>query len=137
MRRFYPKNLGEAVEARFLDAAVFLGFIVAKLWGESRPFDFYVAWENNSRPYRIQVKASSSRHGKSGYKFKSSHSRTQRPYTADEIDFLAAYIVPLKIWYIVPVREICKASTFTVFPAIRNSKSKYERYREQWDLLRR
>jgi hypothetical protein len=136
MRRFSRKELGEAVEARFLDAAVFFGFIVAKVWGESRPFDFYVAWGNGDRPYRVQVKASCSRNG-SGYQINCMHTGTHRPYTPEETDFIAAYVVPARAWYIVPVRAVSHVTTFTVFPRIRNSRSKYERYREQWDLLRR
>lgn len=133
MRRFFPKELGEKAEARFLCVAVSLSFIVAKLWGDSRP---YLAWQNNSRPYRIQVKAPSARKG-GGYQVKCLHTSMYRPYTAREIDFIAAYLLPVDTWYLVPVKAIPRNGKFNVFPKIRNSRSKYERYRENWDLLRR
>lgn len=136
MRRFSKKELGEATEARFLDVAVFLGLIVARLWGDSRSFEFYVAAGENDRPYRVQVKASCSQNG-SGYQVNCFHTGQQRPYTTKEIDFIAAYIVPTDTWYIIPVSAVKHTTTFTVFPRIPNSRGKYERYRGQWNLLRR
>lgn len=136
MRRLSKKELGEAAEARFLDVALFLGFIVAKLWGDSRPFDFYVASEVNSSPYRIQVKATRSPKG-TGWKVNTQHTQSGRPYTAEEIDFIAAFVEPTGTWYIVPAHEVVRTTSFTVYPHSTRSRSKYERYREQWDLLRR
>lgn len=136
MRRLTRKQLGEAAEAQFLAVAISLGLVVAKLWGDSRPFDFYASGGNNRRPYRIQVKATTCR-WKRGFKFNCFHTGKQQPYTAREIDFVAAYVVPARTWYIIPVSEVSRTTGFAVSPNVPTSRGRYERYREQWNLLRR
>jgi hypothetical protein len=45
----------------------------------------------------------------SGYIVTACHSGPKykvKPYRADEIEFMAAYIVPLGIWYVVPVNQL-------------------------------
>jgi PD-(D/E)XK endonuclease len=37
-----PKQLGEIAEAEFIAKAVGLGFVVARPWGDSEPYDFIV-----------------------------------------------------------------------------------------------
>jgi hypothetical protein len=136
MRRLSSKELGEAVEARFLSVAVFLGLIVAKLWGDNRPFDFYVAAGENTRPNRVQVKGSRDKHHR-GYRFNCMHTGEARPYTAKEIDVIAAYVVPTDTWYIVPVAAVKHLRGFKVYPDRPDCKGRFERYRDRWDLLLR
>ena len=138
MRRLSSKALGEAAEARFLDVAVFLGLIVAKLWGDSRPFDFYVAPNESKSPYRVQVKATRAKKGR-GYFLNCKHNTSQVPYTSKEIDFIAAYVVPLELWYIIPVKAVRNKVAVVVYPNGNRSGERctYERYRENWNLLRR
>jgi hypothetical protein len=56
-------------------------------------------------------------------------------YSAAEIDVFAAYIEPLRIWYIIPFGEIGRKESISLFPHDPKSKGKYEKFRERWDLL--
>ena len=58
----------------------------------------------------------------------------QKPYTKDEIDFIAAYIIPRDIWYIMPFEVAGRAcSGLILSPHLKNSK--HARYKEAWHLL--
>jgi hypothetical protein len=92
-----PKQLGEIAEAEFIAKAIGLGFVVAKPWGDSEPYDFIVNARWNF--WRVQVK-SAHRIGEDGtYSFRP-HDHAQRSYTAEEIDALVAYAKPEKAWYV-------------------------------------
>jgi hypothetical protein len=136
MRRLPTKRLGEAVEGCFLYCALFENLIVGRIWGDSRPFEFYVGVSGRKRVNRIQVRGTRRRRN-GGFEVSTTHGRWQRPYTARDCDFIAVYVVPLKTWYIIPIRAIRRKVSIHVFPEVPNSKGKYERYRERWDLLRR
>ena len=57
------------------------------------------------------------------------------PYTADEIDFFVAYIVPLDIWYVVPVKLVTPVLGMCFYPSGSRLGGRYEPYREAWDLM--
>ena|SRR5579863_1237749 len=82
------KALGEAAEAAFLAKATSLGFGVAKTWGDSERYDFIL--DSGKRLWRVQVKSSRRSDG-SRYIVKL---KGAAAYTAKEIDFIVAYIVP-------------------------------------------
>jgi PD-(D/E)XK endonuclease len=121
------KKLGEQAEAVFLNKATSLGLSVAKPWGDSERYDLIVG--SGQRLWRVQVKSTR-------YEGERRYSITARGctagYTADEIDFLAAYIVPLGIWYILPVRAFAPSKCLRFYPAAENSCGQYEKYREAW-----
>ena len=123
------KRRGEASEAAFLARASTLDFPVAKMWGESDPYDVLVV--SGSAVWRVQVKCASSYHG-GQYSVKGAGDT--HLYTADDIDFLAAHIVPENIWYLVPIEAFQGHSMLHFCPHGRG-KAKYERYREAWCLL--
>jgi hypothetical protein len=52
----------------------------------------------------------------------------------DPFDFVAAYLIPEDIWYIIPVEKFKGQGTITLNPTVKNSK--YGRYKEAWHLLR-
>jgi len=58
------------------------------------------------------------------------------PYGADEIDALVAYVVPEDAWYVFPVSFFAVRVSMNLFPASRNKRSKFEKYREAWWILR-
>jgi hypothetical protein len=58
------------------------------------------------------------------------------PYDKHEIDFLAAYIVPERLWYIIPVEAFSPTVSLWFFPR-RGSRGRYEKYRRAWRLLTR
>ena len=123
------KLRGEVAELRFMARAADNGLRVIKPWGDSSRYDFVV--EQGGKFLRIQVKSTSSRLGNT---YACHLSRDPRKhYTKEDIDIIAAYIIPRDIWYIVPV-EMTGKSTLVLSPD--KDDSKHARYKEAWHLLR-
>lgn len=116
-------------ELTFMRKAISLGFGVAKPWGDSDHYDFIL--NSGNLLWRVQVKSVWSK--KSGYKIRVSGHST-RPYTAEQIDFLVAYIHPVERWYVLPVR-ILRNRLNIDFP-VRGGKSQFDQYLDAWDLFR-
>lgn len=121
------KSDGEASEAAFLARACSLGFSVATPWGDSNRYDLLI--DAGHGFWRVQVK-SSQRFAEGRYRVKNGGSQ-QSPYTADQIDFIAAHLVPLDLWYIVPIHATGSARGLRFYPS-RTSKGRLEKYREAW-----
>jgi len=123
------KRRGEASEAEFVARCTMLDLAVAKPWGDDDAYDVLVRWERIF--WRVQVKSS-------GYRRRGQHgvraASGSGPYTKDQIDFLAAHVVPANLWYIIPVEALC-GRTELRFGAKPTSRGIYERYREAWCLL--
>lgn len=124
------KRVGDAAEAAFLARATSLFFPVAKPWGEDVRYDFLV--DAGRGIWRVQVKAAIEI-GRSRYHVRASGAGNV-PYTADEIDFLAAHIVGEDSWYMVPIEAVAGRTDLYLSPHTRR-KSRYEIYREGWCLL--
>jgi hypothetical protein len=76
--------------------------------------------------------------GSNGYRTASCHSRgscKDLPYTANEIDFFVAYIVPKDIWYIVPVNLVTPVLGMCFYPSGCRLGGRFEPYREAWHLM--
>jgi len=127
---------GEVVEMDFLHTATKMGFIVTKPYGDNQSYDFIV--DAGNRLWRVQVK-SSIRAVDNGFRVNASHFRwagkTKWAYTPEQIDILAAYIVPADVWYIVPVRAFTPSIQLTFFPRAKGYKGFYEQFREAWFLM--
>ncbi len=133
------KELGDLGELAFVLAASAKGLAVSKPYGDCRRYDLIV--DSGRRLLRIQVKSvySLRRNG-------SFHVNTARKansssvfYTADDIDFLAAYVAPRDIWYLIPVSAVLRRSGIRLHPdglkTNRGGHAKYEVYREAWNQL--
>jgi hypothetical protein len=127
------KERREWAEVRFLARAMEQRFRVAKLWGDSAPYDLMV--ERDGRAFRVQVK-STMRRPKGGAYPCHVPAGERRVHMLEEIDFVAAYIIPLDLWYIIPAGVVAKRKG-SIWLAPWNRRSKYERYLEAWHLLRR
>ena len=57
-------------------------------------------------------------------------------YTEAEIDVLAAHIVPLDVWYVVPVQAIAAGTSLRLYPDGGCERARFEKYREAWDFFR-
>ena len=123
------KRLGEAIEAAFLAVVALFNFDIARPWGETHPYDFLVSAGRGF--WRVQVKATE-RCADNRYRVKATGWRDA--YTSDDIDFIAAYIVPEKLWYIVPIESIAPRKGLRFYPHD-GRKSLFEKYREAWCLL--
>jgi hypothetical protein len=126
------KSLGEWAELLFMQECRRRGFQVARPFGDTATYDVLV--ERAGRIARVQVKCVS-RPFRSGYKVLAARGSSRKiPYTRRDLDFLAALIVPIGAWYIIPARALRRRISLWLFPSSRSSRS--ARYRNAWHLLR-
>jgi len=126
----HPKARGEWAELRFMVRATELGLPVTKPWGDNSPYDLVI--ESNRRFLRVQVKCTRFRRGRS---YKCHLDSNGHAYTPDQIDFIAAYVIPTDTWYILPIKATNAQPDILLTP--QNPRSKYEKYKEAWHLLQR
>ena len=120
-------------EAAFLAKASSLGFGVAKPWGDSESYDFIL--DSGERFWRVQVKSSHVDTEGQGYSFNLGHGRVRHPYTVDEIDVLAAYIVRENVWYVLPVEAVFHQLRIRLGHPRSQRITNYDKYREGWGLM--
>ena len=132
------KERGEWVELQFMAAAASRGYHVLKPWGDSSAYD--VGIDHDGGLLRVQVKSSSVRTG-TGYlcQFRRNY-LANRPYTLDELDLFATYVIPVNAWYLIPASVILRPTRkvgVMLFPVDRLFKNRYryESYKEAWPLL--
>ena len=129
---FNNKHRGELAELFFMRKAATLGFAVAKPWGDSEPYDVIV--RSGKLLWRVQVKSVKSKCCNRKYYQVTPVNSRKLPYSPEDIDFLVAYIFPEDAWYVLPVGMVENRTALYITP---NSKrSRYEEYREAWDLMR-
>jgi hypothetical protein len=125
------KWMGEVAESAFLYKATEMGLQVAKPWGDSSRYDFVV--DTGERLLRVQVKSTGclcdgryavAAHGCDG----------TVGYSAEEIDFLVAWVVPADAWYVIPVEAFAPRTHLWLYPQGEHA-GQYEKYREAWELL--
>jgi hypothetical protein len=131
-----PKQLGEIAEAEFIAKAVGMGFVVAKPWGDSEPYDFIVNPKKSFIFWRVQVKSAHTIGADGGCSFRA-HDHNQKSYTARDIDALVAYARPMNAWYVMPVRVVEELKSLMLYPESRKLRSRFERWREAWEVLRK
>jgi len=129
----HPKKRGEWVELQFLARATAHELTVSKPWGDTTPYDYIV--EHKGTFHRVQVKSSMALI-RNDYAC-SCHppTRPTQAYTGDEIDFIAIFIIPMDVWYIIPVNVI-ERRKWGIAINPQRKRSKYFRYMEAWPLLR-
>lgn len=130
------KRTGELSEAAFLHKAVGLGFRVTKPWGDSERYDFVL--DSGKRLWRVQIKCTAVERA-GGYHIQPIHfvyGKNKVVYTAEDIDVLAAHIVPLDVWYVVPVAALAQGKSLRLYPDDGCKTARFEKYREGWDFFR-
>jgi hypothetical protein len=133
-RRRSRKALGELGEHAFSYKAASLGFGVSKPVGDNEPFDFVL--NAGHRLWKVQVKATF--HMRRTYLFRTTRAdvgRQHRLYSADDIDILAAWVMPLDVWYIIPVQAIASRTGVAVYPHRTKEAGQFESFREAWCQL--
>jgi len=153
------KRCGEVSELAFALAAARHRFGVSRPYGDSERYDLildchrcyppdlgplttYLDPRFRPRLIRVQVKATTQM--QSGVYRVNAHRRIHGravPYKLSEIDFFAAYVIPLDAWYLIPAalllgtrRRTMAALSPVVTPA-KKASYRYECYREAWNLL--
>ena len=121
------KQRGDIAEMAFMRKAAAMGFSVAKPWADGERYDFVVRSEKVF--WRVQVKSVRSlNHRRKHYRVALATRRI--PYTADEIDFLVAYLFPEDAWYIFPAALVENRRSICI-----GARSKLQQYREAWKLM--
>jgi hypothetical protein len=126
------KRRGEWAESVFMARAGEHGLPVSKPWGDSDSFDCVVG-----RPGKfaaVQVKSAVTKL-ESGKGYICSTCSSHKVYRTGAFDFLAAYVIPEDVWYIIPAKEIRGLKSISL--CTDGGEAKYERYREAWHLLRK
>jgi len=124
------KRRGEWAELCFAARATAEGLRLGQPWGESAGYDFTVE-QASGRIVRVQVKSTIFHEGK-GYSCTLKDSRG--PYRGNPFDFVAAYVIPEDLWYVLPVKIVKGMWSVGLHPEL--EKSKYGEYEEAWYLLR-
>jgi hypothetical protein len=129
----HAKLRGEWAELRFMSRAAEHGLCVAKPWGDSARYDFAV--EHQGHFLRVQVKCTQSRRWNS---YVCNVTANGVPYSTDQLDFLAAYVIPADVWYIIPTPATKGQQTILLTPnrKYHRKNCKFDPYKEAWHLLR-
>jgi hypothetical protein len=125
------KKRGEWAESVFIARAVERGLPASKPWGDSNSFDCVVG-----RPGKfvaVQVKCTIAKL-ESGKGYICSTCSSHKVYRPGSFDFLAAYVIPEDVWYIIPAKEIRGLKSISLCTL--GAEEKYEPYREAWEMLR-
>jgi len=154
------KQRGEWAELLFMARAAEQGLSIVRPWGDSSPYD--VAIEHRGYLLRVQIKSTRCHHTAGAYKCHIDSNGV--PYREGMLDFIAAYVIPAQVWYIIPFDATrrttrapqnarCSRSAVAtrvpgtpdlrfrgwqneVLLAPHRPKSKYAKYKEAWHLLR-
>ncbi len=123
------KARGEWGESVFMVRAVEQGLTVSRPWGESNSFDFVVG--KPGRFVSVQVKSTTVKNG-GGYVC--SVRQNNARYARGAFDFLAAYVIPEDVWYIIPAKKLARRGCVTL--CSNSGEANFEEHREAWHLLR-
>ena len=127
------RHRGQLAEIAFVRKATTLGFAVAKPWGEGERYDFIVRVDKVC--WRVQVKSVLAKTpGRPDYRIHLRCNAWNRKYSANDIDFLIAYVFQEDTWYVFPVGVVEPRIVIWVRPG--SKRSRFEAYREAWELLR-
>jgi hypothetical protein len=124
------KQRGEWAELLFMARAAEQGFSIVRPWGDSSPYD--VAIEHHGYLLRVQIKSTRCHHTAGAYKCHIDSNGV--PYRDGMLDFIAAYVIPVQVWYIIPFDATHGQAEVLLAP--HRQKSKYGRFKEAWHLLR-
>ncbi len=133
-KRRNTKRTGELAEAAFLLKAESLGLRVAKPWGDSERYDFVL--DCGGHLWRVQVKCTETVNA-GGYQVQSTYcDKTKKgKYTAQDVDVLVAYVVPLNLWYVVPVEAFPASASLRFYLKGGCRRPRFEQYREAWHVF--
>lgn len=97
-------------------------------------YDFVI--KKNGAWLRIQVKSTSKADtrypNKPSYKVQVRKGNKKTAYSSDDFDYCAVYIIPEKIFYIIPIEDLNKT---TIRINCRSDKCKFHKYKENFSSL--
>ena len=122
------KIQGQKVEAKFQFEVLNRDLVISKPFGDNSKYDFITDYKGLLK--RVQVKSVGTP-SKFGYQcqLSSTNGSKRLRYSKKDIDIFAAHIIPLDVWYFIPV-EFVTASTVYLCPE-GASKAKYEKFKNK------
>jgi hypothetical protein len=127
------KRRGEWCELQFMARAAKEGLRMAKPWGDSSRYDVVV--ETGGDFLRVQVKSTINRQPNGGYVCGVHPSPNGELYKQGDFDFLAAYLIPLGIWFIIPGGLIFSPQRTSITLYADGVVNEWTPYKEAWELL--
>ncbi len=124
------KQRGEWAELCFMARAAELGLCVCKPYGDSAQWDVGIT----HGPLILRVQIKSTTYARDGAFTCNVVGPGHRGYGEGVVDFVAVYVVPVDVWYIVPFAATGGMVSLQLRPGER--RNKYARYMEAWHLLR-
>jgi PD-(D/E)XK nuclease superfamily protein len=124
------KLRGEWAEMIFMLRATEHGLQVSKPWGDSRSYDFVVGRPRHFVAVQVKSTIFELEEG-----WMCTVCSSSKPYPPGSFDFLAAYVVFEDAWYIIPEEKVLGMKSVSLHTKC--NQSKYERYRDAWELLER
>jgi PD-(D/E)XK endonuclease len=127
-------RVGDLGEVAFVHKAMSLDYVVAKPYGQMHRYDFMV--EGGNRIWRVQVKTTTCmRDGRYQLCVQRITHRRCVAYKKSELDFVIAYLMPVKTWYILPISLVAGRRSFLLAPPGFRGKNPLAQYQEAWHLL--
>ena len=133
------KKKGSFYEYKFFSEAMKRGYEIFVPAGDHLPQDCHLV-NTNDEVFRIQIKGTSSQYREAKtprYRITAkvgSKKKGCQIISCDKVDFLAAYVENLDIFYIVPCDKI-SATNVWLYPDAKNSKGRFEKYKEDWSVF--
>jgi len=124
-----PKQRGEWAELCFMARAAEMGLVTCKVYGDSEQWDVGIV--HGGRVDRVQIKSST--YSRDGSFTCNVVGPGHKGYRAGVVDFVAIYLVPVDVWYIVPFEAMEGVVSLQFRPG--ELGNKYGRYMEAWHLL--
>ncbi len=122
---------GEAAELCFIARASQFGLNVSKPLGGCLPYDVIVGYA--SHLHRVQAKSTMQYDPRSRrYRCQIVRADRSQPYSPDDVEFIAVYVIPEDLWYIIPMSTL-RARHISLRP--RDPRSRYYPYEERWELF--
>ena len=128
MAQLSEKDTGTIAELAFSSEAMRRGYRLAQPLGDNAQYDLLL--EARDRVFRIQVKASSNTH-QGVYTFLLRRGKHKVSYT--EVDVFACYLIPERLFFILPRNEIKDRRTIKLNATPRTSM--WAKYRENWGVF--
>ena len=130
------KKQGEWAQEAFILKALGLDFEVLRPIGDSARYDVATRSPKRCRFVSVQVKSVGYAEPSGAYEVNCGRGNQSKiPYTPQEVEFLAVYVIPEDVWYIIPVKALQRRTRLRVHPFRAKRKMRFEPYREAWFLL--
>jgi len=125
------RKQGYLIELQFMLRASENDLHVSRPLREGLRYDLIVDYYGELS--RVQVKSTSLEQC-NGYRIVTSSGREKTPYSVNDIDFFAIYLIPADLWYLIPVDIINGRKNITIKPEIPDCE--FIKYQENWKLIK-